>query len=284
MKLYTGFDLHSSSSYLGIIDEDGKRIWKKKLRNDPILISKTLRRFKKDIDGIVVESTYNWYWAVDLMIEEGYHVHLANPSRIQQYSGLKHADDEHDAFWLAEMLRLKILPEGYIYPKDQRPLRDLLRKRGHLVRLRTSLITSLQNILARNVGSKMNTNSMKALTEDRVTPLLAGNEVYGPGTWVTLYSRYIGNTILGTWVTLFHYSLSHRQSFYNILHSVNFFKKPSYQKITIIHIIYPIINFFKTYIFLCQCMTQRHLISVPSEVSAIAYPPHIIMRWIIPVL
>jgi len=176
MKLYTGFDLHSSSSYLGIIDENGKRIWKKKLRNDPILISKTLRRFKKDIDGIVVESTYNWYWAVDLMIEEGYHVHLANPSRIQQYSGLKHADDEHDAFWLAEMLRLKILPEGYIYPKDQRPLRDLLRKRGHLVRLRTSLITSLQNILARNVGSKMNTNSMKALTEDRVTPLLAGND------------------------------------------------------------------------------------------------------------
>jgi transposase len=65
-------------------------------------------------------------------------VHLANPSRIQQYSGLKHGDDEHDAFWLAEMLRLKILPEGYIYPKEQRPLRDLLRKRGHLVRLRTS--------------------------------------------------------------------------------------------------------------------------------------------------
>lgn len=176
MKLYTGFDLHSSSSYLGIIDEDSKRIWKKKLRNDPILISETLRRFKKDIVGIVIESTYNWYWAVDLLIDEGYHVHLANPSRIQQYSGLKHADDEHDAFWLAEMLRLKILPEGYIYPKEQRPLRDLLRKRGHLVRLRTSLITSLQNILARNVGSKMNTNSMKALTKDRVTPLLADND------------------------------------------------------------------------------------------------------------
>jgi transposase len=176
MKLYTGFDLHSSSSYFGIIDEDGKRIWKKKLRNDPILISETLRRFKSDIVGVVVESTYNWYWAVDLLIEEGYHVHLANPSRIQQYSGLKHADDEHDAFWLAEMLRLKILPEGYIYPKEQRPLRDLLRKRGHLVRLRTSLITSLQNILARNLGSKMNTNDMKALTEDRVTPLLVGND------------------------------------------------------------------------------------------------------------
>ena len=95
---------------------------------------------------------------------------------VQQYSGLKHGDDEHDAFWLAEMLRLKILPEGFIYPKEQRPLRDLLRKRGHLVRLRTSLILSLQNILARNIGSKMKTNDIKALKKDHVTPLLKGND------------------------------------------------------------------------------------------------------------
>ena len=98
MGLYTGFDLHSTNSYVGIIDEDGKRVWKKKLRNDPSLISEAIRRFKSDIVGVVVESTYNWYWLVDLLIEEGYHVHLANPSRIQQYSGLKHGDDEHDAF------------------------------------------------------------------------------------------------------------------------------------------------------------------------------------------
>jgi transposase len=176
MGLYTGFDLHSSNSYMGIIDEDGGRLWKKKLRNDPSLISETLRPFKEDIVGIVVESTYNWYWLVDLLMEEGYRVHLANPSRIQKYSGLKHGDDEHDAFWLAEMLRLKILPEGFIYPREQRPLRDLLRKRGHLVRLRTSLIVGLQNILARNVGTKMNTNRMKALRTDHVTPLLAGND------------------------------------------------------------------------------------------------------------
>ncbi|MGD1074886.1 MAG: transposase [Thermodesulfovibrionales bacterium] len=110
---------------------------------------------------------------VDLLMDAGYRVHLANPSRVEQYAGLKHGDDEHDAFWLAEMLRLKILPEGFIYPKTQRPPRDLLRKRGHPVRLRTSLILSLQNILARNVGTKMRANHMKALKKDRVAPLLA---------------------------------------------------------------------------------------------------------------
>jgi len=59
MGFYTGFDLHSSNTYVGVIDEDGKRVWKKKLKNDPSIISSALRPFKKDILGIVVESTYN---------------------------------------------------------------------------------------------------------------------------------------------------------------------------------------------------------------------------------
>ena len=123
-----------------------------------------------------MESTYNWYWLVDILTEEGYKVHFANTTKIQEYSGLKYADDQHDAFWLAEMLRLGILPEGYIYPKEDRPIRDLLRKRSHLVRLRTSLILSLQNILSRNNGVKLKANAVKALTIDHVTPYLADNE------------------------------------------------------------------------------------------------------------
>jgi transposase len=176
MKLYTSFDLHSNNSYLGIKDENGKPVFRKKLPNDPEVILNVLKPYKNDIVGIVVESTYNWYWLVDLLMAEGYGVHLANPSAIQKYSGLKHADDQDDAFWLAEMLRLGILPEGYIYPKEDRPIRDLLRKRMHLVRLRTSLIVSLQNILSRNNGFKLKTADVKALSEDRVAPYLSGNE------------------------------------------------------------------------------------------------------------
>jgi transposase len=123
-----------------------------------------------------VESTYNWYWVVDALMEAGYRVHLANPAAIQQYTGLKHADDKHDAFWLAQMLRLGILPEGYIYPKEERPVRDLLRKRGHLVRLRTSLMLSLQNIIDRNYGLRVSGNDMKRLREDRVSPVFSGDE------------------------------------------------------------------------------------------------------------
>jgi transposase len=176
MRLYTAFDLHSNNSYLGIIDESGKRIFRRKLANDPASILDTLKPYKEDIAGIAVESTYNWYWLVDLLMAEGYKVHLANPAEIQKYTGLKYADDQHDAFWLTEMLRLGILPEGYIYPKEDRPIRDLLRKRGHLVRLRTSLIISLQNIISRNNGIKLKVGDIKILSKDRVAPLLERNE------------------------------------------------------------------------------------------------------------
>jgi len=176
MRLYTAFDLHSNNSYLGIIDENGKRVFKRKLANDPEVILDALKPYKEDIAGIVVESTYNWYWLVDMLMADGYKVHLANPAEIQKYTGLKYADDQHDAFWLTEMLRLGILPEGYIYPKEDRPIRDLLRKRGHLVRLRTSLIISLQNIISRNNGIKLKVGDIKILSKDRVTPLLERNE------------------------------------------------------------------------------------------------------------
>ncbi len=176
MRLYVGLDLHSSNTYVGIKEENGKRVFKKKLANDPEVILATLKLYKKQIVGIVVESTFNWYWLVDLLMEEGYPVHLANPAEIQKYTGLKYSDDQDDAFWLAEMLRLGILLEGYIYPKEDRPVRDLLRKRAHLVRVRTSLILGLQNIVTRNNGIKLKVNDVKALRTNRVAPFLEHNE------------------------------------------------------------------------------------------------------------
>ena len=176
MELYVGFDVHSSSSVLAVVDEGGKRIMKKKIRNEPDEVVKALEPMQDEVAGVVVESTYNWYWIVDAVMDAGYKAHLANPSKIQKYKGLKYADDKHDAFWLAELLRLGILPEGYIYPKEDRSVRDLLRKRSHLVRLRTSLILSLESMITRNYGVTPRAKDIKAVTEDRVTPLLVDDE------------------------------------------------------------------------------------------------------------
>lgn len=175
-QVYGAFDLHSTNNHLAISDHEDKRLYKKKLPNHPDVILAELEPFRQRLAGIVVESTFNWYWLVDLLMNEGYRVHLANPAGIQKYKGLKYSDDNHDAFWLAHLLRLGILPEGYIYPKEDRPVRDLLRKRCHLVGLRSSLINSLQSIIERNTGKKLGANEMKQLSEDHVSPLLAEQE------------------------------------------------------------------------------------------------------------
>jgi transposase len=176
MTTYAGIDLHSSNCYLAVIDQQQTRLFGKRLPNSLEQVQAALQPFKDGLSGVVVESTFNWYWLVDLLMAEGYKVHLANPAEIKKYTGLKYADDQHDAFWLTEMLRLGILPEGYIYPKEDRPIRDLLRKRGHLVKLRTSLIISLQNIISRNNGIKLKVGDIKILSTDRVAPLLERNE------------------------------------------------------------------------------------------------------------
>lgn len=176
MEYYIGIDLHSSSNHLAIIDQSMKRVLKRKLPNDLTVILHTLYPYEGEVAGIAVESTYNWYWLVDGLMESDYRVHLANPSAMRRYTGLKYADDTHDAFWLAELLKLGILPEGYIYPKEMRPVRDLLRKRGHLVRLRTSLILSLQNTITRNYGVKVSSNEIKKLTGERAWPHLVDHE------------------------------------------------------------------------------------------------------------
>lgn len=176
MGVYVGIDLHSTNCYIGTVDEQGRRLNGCRSRNDLTLIIDILSEHGDDIEGIVVESTYNWYWLVDGLMDHGWRVHLANPAAIQQYKGLKYAGDRHDAFWLAKMLQLEILPEGYIYPKQMRPVRDLLRTRGTLVRKRTSLMTTLSNIITRNTGRTPKGGDIKALRENRVTPLLAGDE------------------------------------------------------------------------------------------------------------
>jgi transposase len=165
MELYAGLDLHSRNTYIGIMDKAFNRVFKKRVPNYIERIVQTLDPFRDQIKGFVVESTYNWYWLVDGLMEAGYSsAHLANPSAIKQYEGLKHSDDQHDAFFLAQLLILGILPQGYIYPKPDRPVRDLARKRMFLVQHKTAHILSLQSLIQRHCAMKVRANDMRHLT------------------------------------------------------------------------------------------------------------------------
>src|SRR3989442_6266734 len=152
MVLDAGIDLHATNSVVVVLDEQARVMYQKRLRNDLTDILQALAAYQVALRGVVVESTYNWYWLVDGLLEVGYRGHLANTAAIQQYAGLKYTDDHSDARWLAHLLRLGILPQGYIYPKAERAVRDLLRKRSQLVRQQTANLLSIETVLTRNTG------------------------------------------------------------------------------------------------------------------------------------
>jgi transposase len=172
MKLYGGIDLHSNNNVVALLDEEDRAVYRKRLPNEARAVLEALAPYREAVEGLVVESTYNWYWLVDALMEAGYRVHLANTAAIVQYSGLKYGDDDSDARWLAKLLRLGLLPEGYIYPKAERAVRDLLRRRLRLVQQRTANVVSIQNQLARSGGKSLSANAVKRLTPEAVGQLL----------------------------------------------------------------------------------------------------------------
>ena len=168
MKLYCGIDLHSTNNYLAVLDDDRQSILSRKLPNDLERVLDCLRPYREQLVGVAVESTFNWYWLVDGLMEHDYQVKLVNTSAVKQYEGLKYRDDRHDARWLAHLLQLGILPTGYIYPKEERPLRDLLRRRAFLVRQRTANLLSLKNLYTRQTGLQISTNDLTRLTAEQI--------------------------------------------------------------------------------------------------------------------
>ena len=169
--LFAGMDLHSNNVLVGIEDETGRRIKHQKLECDLPAIDRFLKPYKSRLKSLAVESTYNWYWLVDGLRALSYPIKLANPAQIQQYNGLKHADDKSDAYFLAELQRLNILPTGYIYDPVLRPVRDLLRRRLSLVQQRTALVLSFKSLYTRTTGQELKLSRVKSTTAEEAKAL-----------------------------------------------------------------------------------------------------------------
>jgi transposase len=162
-KLIAGIDLHGNNLVIGVINQDGKRMLHRKLDCDLQQVLDFLRPLKTQLQSMAVESTFNWYWLVDGLHAHGYSIDLANPAQIEQYSGIKHADDKHDAFHLADLQRLNILPKAHIYDAQLRPVRDLLRRRTNLVHQRTALLLSFKSLYTRTTGQGLALNQLKSM-------------------------------------------------------------------------------------------------------------------------
>lgn len=162
MTLYAGIDLHSNNSYVCVIDAQDKRLLERRFQNEAAVITGALEPYRERLQGVAVESTFNWYWLVDALQSAGFVVRLVNPAQVVQYQGLKRTDDRYDAYHLAHLMRLDILPTGYIYAPALRGLRDVLRKRMQLVQDRTRHLLSFKTQYQRLTGRTIPVGEVKA--------------------------------------------------------------------------------------------------------------------------
>lgn len=185
MKIMVGIDLHSNNVLCGLMEEDGRRLVHQQLPCEFAAIRNFLRPYRDRIATIGIESTFNWYWLVDALQDQGYHVVLANPAGMQPYKGKKHTNDVSDAYFIAELLRLNLLPTGYIPDRQVRPVRDLLRRRQLLVQQRTRLTLSFKSLHERTLGQRLPLSRVKAITPEEAQArflapadqLLAGEQI-----------------------------------------------------------------------------------------------------------
>jgi transposase len=172
MELYCGIDLHSSNSFVSVIDGGLEGVCDRRLSNDLGRVVGFLEPYREDLVSVAVESTYNWYWLVDGLKDAGYDVRLVNTTKAAKYDDMKYTDDKHDARWIARLLALGILPEGYITPPQERGVRDLLRRRSYFVRKKTAHLASVRTYFERSIGHRLDPADISQWTTDEVRVLM----------------------------------------------------------------------------------------------------------------
>lgn len=194
--LYAAVDLHGDNGFYCVINGKDQRVFQQRLPNDLKTVLAALEPYRQRLaKGIAVESTFNWYWLADGLQASGYPVQLVNTTAVQTYSGLKNSNDKTDAFWLAHLQRLGILPTGYIYPREQRGARDLLRRRMLLVEQRTAHLLSFKSLVERETGQNISGNKVKGLVPEGVQELLEGAEVVLMGQTNVRVIRFLNQQV-----------------------------------------------------------------------------------------
>jgi transposase len=169
--MYCGIDLHSNNNFVAILNRDLEDVVCRRLGNDLGRVLSFLEPYREELVAVAVESTYNWYWLVDGLNEAGYDVRLVNTTKASNYSDMKYTDDRHDARWIARLMALGILPEGYIVPPAERAVRDLLRRRSFFVQKRTAHLVSLRTLFERSTSRRVATTDMQDWTGDTLRSL-----------------------------------------------------------------------------------------------------------------
>jgi transposase len=141
---YCGIDLHAKTLYVCIIAHDGEFLVHQNIPARPDTFLKLIRPYR---EGLVVgvECMFSWYWLADLCEEHDIDFVLGHALYMKAIHGGKVKNDKIDSEKIAMLLRGSMMPIAYVYPKEMRATRDLLRRRCYMVGIRARALSHIQN-------------------------------------------------------------------------------------------------------------------------------------------
>ena len=142
---YCGVDLHTQRMYLCILDRDGNKQLHRNVRAKPHEFLRAVEGFREDLI-VGVECMFTWYWLADLCLDENIRFMLGHALYMKAIHGGKKKDDKIDSEKIARLMRGGTFPLSYVYPREMRATRDLVRRRMFLVRRRSELLAHVQLI------------------------------------------------------------------------------------------------------------------------------------------
>lgn len=148
MQQYVGIDLHRRRSVVVRSTPSGEVLDRVRIENDPVALALEVAKAGENPE-VVLEATYGWYWAADVLQAQGATVHLAHPLGVKAFTYQRVKKDESDAAHLSDLLRMNRLPEAWIAPPETRELRELVRYRAKLVALKSGLKSQIHSVLAK---------------------------------------------------------------------------------------------------------------------------------------
>jgi transposase len=145
--VYVGLDVHRKRTQVAIMDDAGKEIANRNLRNDPGELTPLLAGLEPGTP-VAFESAYGWGWVAELLDDLHLEPHLAHAKNCKAIASARLKNDKVDAATLAHLLRADLLAEAHIAPQEVRDLRRILRHRATLVRFATRLKNRVHAVLA----------------------------------------------------------------------------------------------------------------------------------------
>ena len=144
---YVGIDLHRRRSVIVRRNALGETLDTVRIDNDPVALAAEVSKAGPHPE-VILEATYGWYWAADVLTECGATVHLSHPLG-NNWGNRRVKNDERDATDLVDLLRLGRLAEAWIAPPPLRELREYIRYRAKLVQLRSNLKAQVHSVFAK---------------------------------------------------------------------------------------------------------------------------------------